>query len=149
MLIMKGKKRGRLCPQTWTESGPVTAYEGMQVQRLFQEGWFSGIVTEVDWASKKFQIEYVDGDDEVMDQETMRILRRKGEMLVKHHHDQDFIRRVARKYVEGKRKKSSTTTVRFTSKFGKGCLETDGSGVMTVLAVCDSSDCSASSASSV
>jgi hypothetical protein len=121
----------------------------MEVQRLFQEGWFSGIVTEVDWASKKFQISFPeDGDDEVMDQATMRNLRMKGEMRVKHYHDQVFIRRLARKYVEAKRKKSSPTTVYFTSKFGKGSLETHGNGVMTVCAVDDSSDCSASRASS-
>jgi hypothetical protein len=151
MLIMKKGKRGAgFTPKAWKESGPVTAYVGMEVQRLFQEGWFSGIVTEVDWASKKFQISFPeDGDDEVMDQATMRNLRMKGEMRVKHFHDQVLIRRLARKYVEAKRKKSSPTTVYFTSKFGKGLLETHGNGVMTVCAVDDSSDCSASRASSV
>jgi hypothetical protein len=49
---MAHKKRDRLRPQAWPESGPVTAYVGMEVQRLFREGWFSGIVTDVDLVSK-------------------------------------------------------------------------------------------------
>ena len=150
MPIMDRKKRNRLRPQAWPESGPVTAYVGMEVQRLFREGWFSGTVTAVDLVSKKFQIYFPENeDDEVMDQATMRDLRAKGEMLVKHHHDKDFLRIVARKYVEGKRNKGTGTTVRFTSKFGEGILETHGNGVMTVLVVDDSSECTTSRASSV
>jgi hypothetical protein len=147
---MDRKKRDRLRPQAWPESGPVTAYVGMEVQRLFREGWFSGTVTAVDLVSKKFQIYFPqDGDDEVMDQATMRDLRAKGEMLVKHHHDKDFLRRVVRKYVEGKRTKSTGTTTRFTSKFGEGLLEKGRDGVMTVLVVDDSSEYTTSRASSV
>jgi hypothetical protein len=140
MLIMKR-------PSAWKESAPVTAYVHMQVQRRFGKGWYAGTVTEVDERSKKFKIEYEDGDDEVMDQDTMCDLREKGEMLVKHCHDKEFIRRVARKYVETKRAKKKTTTgVAFTSKHGKGIVQVNHQGIISVLAV--DSDSSAETDSS-
>lgn len=120
----------------WKESGPVTPYVGMEVQKRFRNGWYKGVVTVVEYNEKggvvKLKIDFEDGDDEVIAVDTFRESREKGDMLVKHHHDKEFLRRVVRKYLQKKETNAKKNTeMRFQSVHGVGIL-TQCNGIFSV-----------------